>query len=139
MKKTRVIQIIREEIEKIINEEEINEMATFYKTKGDKGAAKAALKKAKEKYKVGTALYNTLDTLEKKGEIDYLSLQKYINYLYSKGATNFYIMVYNSRFTLLNEREILKINLFCIKQVKKLNILILLLFSSIQIGSFYSF
>ena len=76
MKKTRVIQIIREEIEKIINEEEINEMATFYKTKGDKGAAKAALKKAKEKYKVGTALYNTLDTLEKKGEIDYKALSK---------------------------------------------------------------
>ena len=55
---------------------EINEMATFYKTKGDKGAAKAALKKAKEKYKVGTALYNTLDTLEKKGEIDYKALSK---------------------------------------------------------------
>ena len=126
MKKTRVIQIIREEIEKVTNEdykpslrgynvidkssgeiidsnlpkhmalalaakkngwmiqstdqlaedEEINEMATFYKTKGDKGAAKAALKKAKEKYKVGTALYNTLDTLEKKGEIDYKALSK---------------------------------------------------------------
>jgi hypothetical protein len=51
-------------------------MATFYKTKGDKGAAKEALKKAKEKYKVGTALYNTLDTLEKKGEIDYKALSK---------------------------------------------------------------
>lgn len=126
MKKTRIIQIIREEIEKVTNEdykpslrgynvidkssgeiidsnlpkhmalalaakkngwmiqstdqlaedEEINEMATFYKTKGDKGAAKAALKKAKEKYKVGTALYNTLDTLEKKGEIDYKALSK---------------------------------------------------------------
>ena len=30
-------------------------------------------------------------------------------------------MVYNSRFTLLNEKEILKINVFCINQVKKLN------------------
>ena len=50
MKKTRIIQIIREEIEKVVNEtpiqeEDINEMATFYKTKGDKGAAKAALKR----------------------------------------------------------------------------------------------
>ena len=127
MKKQRVIQIIREEIEKVVNEDKVtstfndilnndlvddrreydiedlestyqlsnedaknlyikiqkhigeddlNEMATFYKTKGDKGAAKAALKKAKEKYKVGTALYNTLDTLEKKGEIDYKALSK---------------------------------------------------------------
>ena len=81
MKKTRVIQIIREEIEKVLNEtpiheEEINEMATFYKIKGDKGEAKAALKKAKEKYKEGTTLYNTLDTLEKKGEIDYKALSK---------------------------------------------------------------
>jgi len=30
-------------------------------------------------------------------------------------------MAYNSRLTLLTEREILEINLFCIKQVKKLN------------------
>jgi len=59
-----------------INEEEINEMATFYKVKGNKGAAKAALKKAKAKYREGTALYNTLDTLEKKGEIDYKALSK---------------------------------------------------------------
>ena len=62
--------------DQLAEDEEINEMATFYKTKGDKGAAKAALKKAKEKYKVGTALYNTLDTLEKKGEIDYKALSK---------------------------------------------------------------
>ena len=48
-------------------------------------------------------------------------MKRYINYLYSKGAKNFYIMVYNSRFTLLDEKEILKINLFCIKQVKSLN------------------
>ena len=42
-------------------------------------------------------------------------------YLYSKGAKNFYVMVYNSRLTLLSEKEIKNINLFCIKQVKKLN------------------
>jgi dihydrodipicolinate synthase/N-acetylneuraminate lyase len=42
-------------------------------------------------------------------------------YLYSKGAKNFYVMVYNSRLTLLSEKEIKEINLFCIKQVKKLN------------------
>ena len=30
-------------------------------------------------------------------------------------------MVYNSRLSLLNEKEIMEINLFCIKEVKKLN------------------
>ena len=81
MKKTRIIQIIQEEISKVLGEEfiaeeELTEMATFYKIKGDAGKAKAALKIEKEKYKAGTALYNTLDTLEKKGEIDYKALSK---------------------------------------------------------------
>ena len=47
--------------------------------------------------------------------------KKYIFYLYNKGAKNFYLMVYNSRLSLLDEKEIIKINLFCIKVVKKLN------------------
>ena len=37
---------------------------------------KLLLKLRKEKYREGTALYNTLDTLEKKGEIDYKALSK---------------------------------------------------------------
>lgn len=132
MKKSRVIQIIREEIEKVVNEdkvqstfnsikdegllddrgeydvedlesayqlssedaqklftliqnstgrddlkeENLNEMATFYKIKGDKKKAKSALNKAKEKYREGSSLYNTLDTLAKKGQIDYKELAK---------------------------------------------------------------
>ena len=59
-----------------INEMAVNEMATFYKVKGDKAEAKKAIKQEKEKYREGTALYNTLDTLEKKGEIDYKELSK---------------------------------------------------------------
>ena len=66
-------------------------------------------------------IFSIITPFTKKGKINYLSLKKYINYLYNRGAKNFYIMVYNSRLTLLNEKEILKINLFCIKQVKKLN------------------
>ena len=50
-----------------------------------------------------------------------MALKKYIKFLYLKGAKVFYVMVYNSRLTLLNEKEIIKINLFCIKEVKKLN------------------
>ena len=59
-----------------LNEMAVNEMATFYKVKGDKAEAKKAIKQEKEKYKEGSALYNTLDTLEKKGEIDYKELSK---------------------------------------------------------------
>ena len=66
-------------------------------------------------------IFSIITPFDKKGAIDYLSLKNYLKYLYSKGATNFYVMAYNSRLTLLTEREILEINLFCIKQVKKLN------------------
>ena len=66
-------------------------------------------------------IFSIITPFTKKGKIDFLSLKKYINYLYSKGAKNFYIMVYNSRFTLLDEKEIFKINLFCIKEVKRLS------------------
>ena len=81
MKKTRIVQIIREEIEKVMTEnflaeDDLNEMATFYKIKGDQKAAKAAIAQEKGKYKEGTSLYNTLDALEKKGEIDYKELAK---------------------------------------------------------------
>ena len=62
--------------EGMVNEMAVNEMATFYKVKGDKAEAKKAIKQEKEKYKEGSALYNTLDTLEKKGEIDYKELAK---------------------------------------------------------------
>ncbi len=55
------------------------------------------------------------------GNVDYFYLKKYLKYLYENGARNFYVMVYNTRLSLLNESEIKKINIFCIKQIKKLN------------------
>jgi len=66
-------------------------------------------------------IFSIITPFTRKGKIDYLSLKKYINYLYIKGAKNFYIMVYNSRLSLLTEKEIKEINFFCIKRVKKLN------------------
>jgi len=73
MKKSDLKAFIKEEI---LNEMALQEMATFYKIKGDKEEAKKAISKEKEKYREGTTLYNTLDTLEKKGEIDYIKLAK---------------------------------------------------------------
>ncbi len=52
-------------------------MATFYKVKPEAGAeAKQAIAKAQEKFREGSALYNTLDLLKTKGEVDYKELAK---------------------------------------------------------------
>jgi hypothetical protein len=62
--------------EDALDEGTLEEMASFYKVTDDSPEAKAAIAAAKEKYKPGTTLYNTLDTLEKTGEIDYKELAK---------------------------------------------------------------
>jgi hypothetical protein len=65
-----------EDDEDELDEGTLEEMASFYKLTDDSPEAKAAIVAAKEKYKPGTTLYNTLDTLEKTGEIDYKELAK---------------------------------------------------------------
>ena len=71
--------------------------------------------------KLNGPIYSIITPFKKNEKIDYPSLKNYLNYLYYNGATNFYIMVYNTRLSLLNEHEIIKINLFCIEHIKKLN------------------
>lgn len=66
-------------------------------------------------------IFSIITPFDKNENIDFKYLKKYLNYLYFKGARNFYVMAYNSRLTLLNESEILKVNLFCIKEVKRLD------------------
>ena len=65
-----------EDDEDELDEGKLEEMASFYKLTDNSPEAKAAIVAAKEKYKPGTTLYNTLDTLEKAGEIDYKELAK---------------------------------------------------------------
>ena len=60
-----------------LNEDNLNEMASFYSLKpGKEEEAKQALSAAKQRYKPGTTFYNTLDTLEKEGQVDYKQLAK---------------------------------------------------------------
>jgi len=66
-------------------------------------------------------IFSIITPFKKNEKVDYPSLKNYIKYMYHKGARNFYVMVYNSRLSLLNEKEIKEINVYCIKQVKKLN------------------
>jgi hypothetical protein len=56
-------------------DEALNEMATFYKVKDEvKDEAKKAIETAQAKFREGSALYNTLDLLKTKGEVDYKEL-----------------------------------------------------------------
>lgn len=59
-----------------LDEGQLEEMASFYKLTDNSPEAKVALQAAKEKFKPGTTIYNTLDALEKNGEIDYKELAK---------------------------------------------------------------
>ena len=43
-------------------------------------------------------------------EVDCESLRNYVDFLYEGGAKIFYIMGYNSRFSLLSNKEIMKLN-----------------------------
>lgn len=53
--------------------------------------------------------------------IDYESLEKYLSSLYRQGARLFYAMAYNSRYSQLKHSEILELNEFCIRFLKKLD------------------
>ena len=59
----------------LTEDEALNEMATFYKVKDEvKDEAKKAIEAAQAKFREGSALYNTLDLLKTKGEVDYKEL-----------------------------------------------------------------
>ena len=51
-------------------------------------------------------------------DIDYDSLENYIQYMYDNGAKIFYAMAFNTRYLLMNEDEIYKVNECVIKKVK---------------------
>lgn len=65
--------------------------------------------------------YTVFTPFDKNYYIDFEGIEKYINYLYNGGARKFYVMAYNSRYSQLNESEILELNTFCIKKIKSLN------------------
>tara|TARA_Y100000590_G_scaffold469071_1_gene654727 strand:+ start:327 stop:1283 length:957 start_codon:yes stop_codon:yes gene_type:complete len=58
---------------------------------------------------------------KKDDTIDFLALEKYLEYAYQCGARNFYVMGYNSRFSELSWDEIKKLNKFVTKTVKSLS------------------
>ena len=73
------------------------------------------------KERIDGPIFTIFTPFDKNLSIDYYSIEKYINYLYEGGARVFYVMAYNSRYSQLNNDEILELNQFCIKCVKSLN------------------
>ena len=73
------------------------------------------------KKKLYGPIFSIITPFDQYQQIDFKKLENYIKYLYEGGAKNFYVMVYNSRYGLLSESEIKKLNLFCIKVVKRIN------------------
>ncbi len=53
--------------------------------------------------------------------VDYESLQNYVDFLYEGGAKVFYVMGYNSRFSLLSDEEVMWLNDVVARRVKEYN------------------
>ena len=73
------------------------------------------------KNKLRGPIYSIITPFTDTENIDYKSLSKYIEYLYKEGARIFYAMAFNTRYLLMNNREIMDINQFIIKKVKSLD------------------
>ena len=50
-------------------------------------------------------IFSIITPFNKNEKIDYKFLKNYINYLYERGARNFFVMVYNSRLGLLTKKK----------------------------------
>jgi len=66
-------------------------------------------------------IYTVFTPFDEQENIDYESLERYLVHLYSGGARKFYVMAYNSRYSQLTHKEIMELNEFCIKTVKRMN------------------
>lgn len=66
-------------------------------------------------------VYTVFTPFDENEQIDYASLERYLTTLYRQGATKFYVMAYNSRYSQLKHDEILALNEFATRTVKKLS------------------
>lgn len=73
------------------------------------------------KEKLEGCFYTIFTPFSEDESIDYESLEKYLSTLYRQGARRFYAMAYNSRYSQLKHSEIMELNEFCIRFLKKLD------------------
>lgn len=68
--------------------------------------------------KIQGPVFTIFTPFDKSGDVDFNSLESYIEFLANNGARQFYMMPYNGRFSQLTNDEIRRVNAFCIKCVK---------------------
>lgn len=74
------------------------------------------------KNKIKGPVFSIITPFKNNGyDIDYDSLINYITYMYNEGAKIFYGMAFNTRYLLMSEDEILKVNEVIIKTIKNFN------------------
>ena len=78
------------------------------------------IKNIKEKL-IGPAFAIITPFNQSDNKIDYKCLTRYMDHLYKGGAKIFYVMAYNSRFSVLTDQEIFELNDFVIKKVLSYN------------------
>ena len=66
-------------------------------------------------------VYTIFTPFDANENVDYAALQGYFAHMYKTGARKFYAMAYNSRYSQLTHAEILELNAFCIREIKKLD------------------
>jgi 4-hydroxy-tetrahydrodipicolinate synthase len=71
--------------------------------------------------KIKGPVYSIITPFKTSEEIDYDSLRDYIKYLYNGGARLFYAMAFNTRYLLMTNDEILKINRVVCETIKSFN------------------
>jgi len=79
------------------------------------------LKKSEIREKINGPVFSIVTPFLENDDIDYNSLESYINMVYDAGGRIYYAMAYNSRYCQLSNDEIFELNEFIIKTVKQLN------------------
>lgn len=73
------------------------------------------------KQRLDGPFYTIFTPFQENESIDYEVLEKYLSTLYKQGARKFYAMAYNSRYSQLSNDEILELNSFCIRTLKRID------------------
>lgn len=73
------------------------------------------------KQRLQGCVYTIFTPFDAQENVDYAALEKYLTHIYRTGGRKFYAMAYNSRYSQLTHAEILELNAFCIRTVKKLD------------------
>jgi len=73
------------------------------------------------KYNIRGPVFSIITPFCDDESVDYKSLSNYVKFLYEQGAKVFYVMGYNSRFSILSDEEIMKVNETVATTVKSFN------------------